>query len=327
MTMIPSLQTFTRALLTPDLSFKTLTDAQALTDCNGLPALTRSSHFAEARIVCKGGQYLLSMPLTSAALPRIERAASQLRRLTTPWLNRYRILPGELCWSDPMGEGHATDLVLEEFPAGRDFDQALLTEEEPTLLAALDALQAALRTLDFTHNNLKGVNLRWVDGRFVPLRYHDARIGGPEATDNEAFDALRAEIRRSGGRKQTVGDVEATYSPLPSFPGHLWTSSIFEGLVLVQDESGFGYVDTSNNPVIAPRFRWAGDFREGRAEVETEEGMGLIDRAGNYVIPASYEIVDYCPAQSVVRVRQNGRWALFDLLGRRLTEFGMKFEA
>lgn len=327
MTMIPSLQTFTRALLTPDFSFKTLTDAQVLTDGNGLPVLTRTTLFAEARIAYKGRQYLLSMPLTSAALPRIERAASQLRRLTTPWLNRYRILPGELRWTGPTGEEHATDLMLEEYPAGRTFEEALLTEEEPTLLAALDALQAALRTLDFTHNNLKCVNLRWVNGRFVPLRYHDARIGGPEATDNEAFDVLRAEIRRSGGRKQTVGDVAAAYSPLPSFPGHLWTSSIFEGLVLVQDESGYGYVDTSNNPVISPRFRWAGDFREGRAEVETDDGMGLIDRTGDYVIPARYEIVDYRPAQSVVRVRQNGRWALFDLLGRRLTEFGMKFEA
>lgn len=327
MTMIPTLQSFARALLAPDLSLKTLADARAVTDGNGLPLLTRTSRFAEAEVEWKGGRYLLSMPLTSAALPRIEHAASHLRGLTVPWLNRYRILPAELHWTDSTGEEHTSDLVLEEYPAGRDFDHALLTEEEPTLLAALDTLQAAFKTLGFTHNNLKGANLRWAGGRFVPLRYHDARIGGPEETDDAAFDALRAEIRRSGGRKQTVGDVAAAYSPLPSFPGHLWTSSIFEGLVLVQDESGFGYVDTANNPVIAAHFRWAGDFREGRAEVETEEGMGLIDRTGRYVIPPRYEIVDYCPATSVVRVRDNGRWALFDLLGRRLTEFGMKFEA
>ena len=54
--------------------------------------------------------------------------------------------------------------------------------------------------------------------------------------------------------------------------------------------------------------------------------MGLIDREGRYVIRPEYEIVDYDPAQSVVRVRQHGRWALFDYLGRRLTEFGDREE-
>ena len=35
-----------------------------------------------------------------------------------------------------------------------------------------------------------------------------------------------------------------------------------------------------------------------------------------------FEIVDYDPAESIVRVRLDGRWALFDHLGHRLTEFG-----
>lgn len=120
----------------------------------------------------------------------------------------------------------------------------------------------------------------------------------------------------------TLSDTTASYSPRRRLTGHRWTSHAFEGLVCVEDEGGYGFVDTDNRPVIPARFRWAGDFREGRAEVETETGMGLIDREGRYVIRPEYEIVDYDPAQSVVRVRQHGRWALFDYLGRRLTEFG-----
>ena len=89
----------------------------------------------------------------------------------------------------------------------------------------------------------------------------------------------------------------------------------------MEDDNGFGFVDTDNNPVIPAQFVWAGDFREGRAEVQTQTGMGLIDRRGCYVIPPEYEIVDYDPAASVVHVRNNGHWALFDYLGRRLTEF------
>lgn len=63
-------------------------------------------------------------------------------------------------------------------------------------------------------------------------------------------------------------------------------------------------MDTENNPVIRPQYTWAGDFREGRAEVETPSGMGLIRPPGTLRHPAEYEIVDYAPAESVVRVRK-----------------------
>ena len=191
------------------------------------------------------------------------------------------------------------------------------------LLAALDALQAALGELEFTHNNLKEANLRWHRGRFVPIRYYDARIGAaePGTADREAFDVLRHRIAEAPVPRQTANDVTVPYNPLRSLTGHRWTSHVFEGLVCVEDDNGFGFVDTDNNPVIPAQFVWAGDFREGRAEVQTQTGMGLIDRRGCYVIPPEYEIVDYDPAASVVHVRNNGHWALFDYLGRRLTEF------
>lgn len=184
-------------------------------------------------------------------------------------------------------------------------------------------MQAALGELEFTHNNLKETNLRWHRGRFVPIRYYDARIGTAElgTGDREAFAALRHRIAEAPAPRQTANDVTAHYNPLRRLTGHRWTSHVFEGLVCVEDDNGFGFVDTDNNPVIPAQFVWAGDFREGRAEVQTQTGMGLIDRRGCYVIPPEYEIVDYDPAASVVHVRNNGHWALFDYLGRRLTEF------
>lgn len=258
--MTPTLQLFTRALLTPDLSFKTLADARAATGADGLPRLMRTTRFAEAEITWRGRQWLLSMPLSPAALASVER-----------------------------------------------------------LLAALDTLETALRELNFSHNNLRAGNLRWSGGRFVPLRYHDAHFG--PSGDGAAFESLREQVRRTAD-PMCVGDTEAVYTPHRRLTGHRWTSHVFEGLVCVEDDEGFGFVDTENNPVIRPQYTWAGDFREGRAEVETPSGMGLIDRQGRYVIPPEYEIVDYAPAESVVRVRKDGRWAEFDYLGRRLTEFG-----
>ena len=40
--MTATIQHFTRALLTPDLSLATLSDARAVTDCNGMPRMVRT---------------------------------------------------------------------------------------------------------------------------------------------------------------------------------------------------------------------------------------------------------------------------------------------
>ena len=153
--MTPTLNDFTRALLTPDLSFATLADARAVTDRQGLPRLRRTTRFAEARIEWRGGSWLLFLPLAPQALLRIERTAARLRRLTSNLLASYRILPGEMQWCDTLGTPRTTDLILQELPAGAEFSTALETEEPATLLAALDTLQEGLRSLGFNHRNLK----------------------------------------------------------------------------------------------------------------------------------------------------------------------------
>ena len=322
--MTPTLQTFTRALLTPDLSFQTLADARIATGTNGLPQLMRTTRFVETEITWRGKQWLLSMPLSPAAMIAVERMASQLGRLTTDRLTEYRILPSEMHWVDAAGHTQSCDLIVQHLPESISFTEALHTEPAARLLAEIDVLQNALQTLNFSHNNLRPDNLRWAGGRFIPLRYHDARFG-TSASDDDAFEFLRQQIRQTAD-PMCVSDVEATYSPEPRLAGHRWTSHIFEGLICVEDENGFGFVDPDNKPVIPAQYIWAGDFREGRAEVETATGMGLIDRQGRYVIPPEYEIVDYMPAESIVRVRKNGLWAEFDYLGRQMTNFGTNNE-
>lgn len=322
--MTPTLQIFTRGVLTPDLSLRTLTEARAVTEAGGLPRLMRTTRFVEAEITWRDSQWLLSMPLSPGALFAVERPASQLKRLNTDWLTEYRILPGELRWTDAAGCAQSCDLVLQHLPAGRPFSKVLYEKPTDELLAALDALQSALRELNFTHNNLRGDNLLWTGGRFIPLRYHHASFNTPGG-DDAAFEALREQVRQCAD-PMCVSDVTASYTPLRRLTGHIRTGNVFEGLICVEDAGGFGYVDTDNNPVIPAQFDWAGDFREGRAEVETPTGMGLIDRQGCYVIPPEYEIVKYDPVESVVYVRKNGLWAEFDYLGRQTSEFGTVVE-
>ena len=169
--MTATIQHFTRALLTPDLSLATLSDARAVTDRNGMPRMVRTTRFAEAEIEWRGERWLAAMPLTPAALPRIERTASVLRRMNTEHLTQFRILPEEMRWTDALGNERRTGLVLQQLP-GREFAEALLTEDKTVLLAALDTLREALRELEFTHNNLRESNLRWHRGRIIPIRYY-----------------------------------------------------------------------------------------------------------------------------------------------------------
>lgn len=140
-----------------------------------------------------------------------------------------------------------------------------------SLRSALDKLEAGLSELDFSHNNLKPGNLYVTsDGRLIPVRYHFARFG--EGHDAEGFERLRQFVREQGGKGQMLCDAEPSrYTTLPEFPGHLFVGEMSDQLVRVEDETGYGFVDTENRPVIAPQFVWAADFREGRAEVQTAQ--------------------------------------------------------
>ena len=176
-----------------------------------------------------------------------------------------------------------------------------------------------------SHNNLKPGNLYVTsDGRLIPVRYHFARFG--EGHDAEGFERLRQFVREQGGKGQMLCDAEPSrYTTLPEFPGHLFVGEMSAQLVRVAEETGYGFVDTENRPVIAPQFVWAADFREGRAEVQTAQGMGLIDKRGHYVIEPRYEIVDYNPYTGCSRIRSEGLWALADYNGRIVGGFTPRY--
>lgn len=321
--ILPTIETFRRALLAPDCSMRTLHGLKVRTTADGMPQLTRTSRFAEAAATLGAGTVTVAMPLTTAALPAVERIAAATGRITSPWIVRVRILRGELLWQGPTGAPCSCDLLVEELPDGCSFEEALRTVPAQQLRAALGALRAELRRLGLAHRNLKPATLRWSGGRLVPVRWYDAAAG---ADDDEAFALLERRIERASEAAMCVSDTAAEYAAPRRFDGHLWVGNLFEGLVCVEDETGYGYVDAENRPVIESRFCWAGDFREGRAEVELPGGMGLIDRTGRYVIPPCQEIVDYDPVRSVVRVRSGGLWALYDITGERLTPFGTEIE-
>lgn len=321
--MTPTIHHFFEALSLPRVSFETLAAIRPELRGDASPAICRRTRFAEAEVTLDGAKHLLCCPLCSAAILSVESSAARLKYTQSRFLTSYRILRHEMRYTDATGHGHLCDVVLHSLPAGRPLSEALdegVCGEE--IAEELQRMQQEFLTLGFTHGSICAGNIYLTPaGRLVAVRYHHSRFG--EGSDAEAFEALRRLVSEKslGG---VLHDLPApTYrATQPDFSHHRRVGRMAEQLILVEDEAGYGFVDTSARTVIEPQFKWAEEFREGRAEVETASGcMGLIDKRGRYVIEPLYAIVDYDDRTGISRVRQGEQWALFDYEGQQLTDF------
>ena len=306
------------ALCSPTTSFKVLGELV----WDNAPII-RSTYFAETRIKLGDCDYLLSMPLTAVAMHRVERFCVLKRHLKSTVVPPMRIMRDEMHYTDTTGNECSCDILLEPLPKALPYTDALAnaaydSTEAESLLAAIDTLEEELRLVDISLNNLRKENI-YIDqeGLLRPIRWYHAtnHAGG----DKEGFAQLREEILRNREATELHDSQKAYCTPL-ALDGHLAIRSMFEGLIAVEDESGWGFVDCNNHTVIEPKFSWVSDFREGRAEVEINQAMGLIDKSGNYIIEPGYDIIDYDQVSGQSRAKRGEQWHTFDYAGCELQQ-------
>ena len=196
-------------------------------------------------------------------------------------------------------------------------------QEAHKMISSLEALRQALHLADVSHNNIRKENLL-IDSRGViyPIRWFYAtdHAGG----DDQPLESIIKEVAA------IVPELNLRANATPLHPDawangldeYLYCGNPHEGLIAVESEEGWGYVDCNGCEVIKPQYIWANDFCEGRAEVQTPQGMGLIDKQGEYVIDPIYEAVEFDVDLGWVRVCHNNQWALFDYSGRQMSEWG-----
>ncbi len=311
---------FISALLSPLGSLNILRSAVAKRDNEGGVAISRTTHFADARIEWRGQSYLLSLPLTVQGASMAQRSSVRLRTMRSNLLLEYRVLPSEMSFVDSLGRPAQSDLLIEELPAGRELHQCIGELDPLRLYGAIDQLECEFARLTLSHSNLKMENLIIdEDYTLYPLRLHYATL---QEESNGEFDALRQAVAQRlcvECPPPKGGDVRAKEPQPNKMYGYLNVGNPFEGLVVFQSQEGYGYLDAeSGEVVIPPRYVWAGDMREGRAEVETGEGMGLIDAKGRYIIEPHYQIVEFDPRTGLSTVRKNDKWTTLDYEGRPL---------
>ncbi len=307
---------FISALLLPIDSMKTLSAAVARRDVGGGVVVSRTTHFADARVEWCGKSYLLSLPLTSQGASMAQRASVRLRGLRSNLLLEYRVLPLEMGFVCSLGRPERSDLLLEELPTGRELHQCIGELDPLRLYDAISLLEREFARLGLSHSNLKMENLI-IDENYTlyPLRLHYSTL---READNSDFEALRQAVAQRLCVECPPSGSSTECEPNAMY-GYLNVGNPFEGLVVFQSEEGYGYLDAeSGAEVIPPHYVWAGDMREGRAEVETAAGMGLIDAKGRYIIEPHYQIVEFDPRTGLSEVRKNDKWTTLDYEGRPL---------
>ena len=65
-------------------------------------------------------------------------------------------------------------------------------------------------------------------------------------------------------------------------------SNFSEGLAAVRINNDIGYINTSGNFVIEPKYYWAGEFKQGLAVVNYNDSVGVIDKNGNEIIKPKF---------------------------------------
>lgn len=93
-------------------------------------------------------------------------------------------------------------------------------------------------------------------------------------------------------------------------------SSADSGLHRVRKDGLYGFVNTSGDWIVEPRFKMAGNFREGLAWVQEDDLTGFIEPSGGYAIePVFTDTTSFSEGLAGVRMPREDRWAFCDRKG------------
>jgi WG containing repeat len=93
-----------------------------------------------------------------------------------------------------------------------------------------------------------------------------------------------------------------------------------EGRCIVEDDDGYGCLDTEGNWIVKPQYWDIQNFSEGLAATAIDRNeWGFLDLAGNVAIPFQFE--EATPFyEGLAGVKINGKWGFIDKLGKVVIE-------
>ncbi|MFI3319378.1 MAG: WG repeat-containing protein [Rikenellaceae bacterium] len=335
-----TIDSFKQCLKTPQQSLKTFQQSghelKVVTDESGEPLICRTTNFAEATIMRVGDGQLfhLSLPLDDSVLRMCERAEVILSQINSNLFGEYSVLRDELQYTHWDGSVKYMDLLLTSIPKGQPIDTFINQNDDCRfIMKAIDVMEAEMAKYNLSYNGMSPrCIIVGVNHNLYMTRLHTIKQGADQSEQRAkemsmlrewVVKQLDCDICRYA---EDCSDVVNSYGNKNQCLDHyLSVSNPFEGIICVQAEDGYHYVDASDSPIFEGTYIWASDFKEGRAEVEISSGMGLIDKSGRYVIPAEFDIVEYDVESGYSRVRKGSKWALYDYSGEQILPFEERY--
>ncbi len=288
---------------------------------------------------------LITLPMSVDRVERCRLLELHISSLKVDVMTPYSVECVKFSQTDNPSRSILTDIVIQRLPEGltlAEWSVAWGQRRENTLsikpsieeiYCAITLLDQTLRRLNIYFKGSRGISPDSIvvgeDGLLYPTHYANMRIGRHSGQRSEC-DILRQWLETMSGVKQDVGDGDNKKKRYPirlaePLAGHLSVGLLIEGRAMIEEPTGWGFVDADNRIVVAPYYRYITNFSEGRAVVQSERGWGLIDLNGVEIIPSIYESIGYNVATGISSVRQGDRWGYFSYMGEQLTPISIDY--
>ncbi len=304
-------------------------------------SVSRSRDSVEFMVAEDGGeQLLITLPMSVEGVEQSRLLKYHIDRLRVGVMTSYDVEYAKFTCEYGDHCSISGDVVVQHIGRGVALDRWCEQERDRASVAAMyraiSLLDETLRSCNLCFVGRGGIAANGVvvgeDALLYPFRYANLSVGCA-SDDKSGCEQLRKYVEGRFGwsedalseELQSVKMAKYEWRSGECFEGHLYSGELNEERVLVEDTTGWGFVDGENRVVVESRYLRALPFDEGRAMVQSESGWGLIDLYGEEVIPAKYDGIEYRNKSGVSCVRRGDKWSYFSYRGEQLTPFNIDY--
>ncbi len=248
------------------------------------------------------------VPVIEEAREHLSNTNYELIRRRPPFLTQYQLHRAVARGRDLRAQPLICEAMVQQLPIGERLSVSIIgmnSRMTERLYGAVANLEQAMMIHGVRFDSLPINSLiLGADGRLYPYRYDTIKfvdkIEGCDSLDE--CDDLRRKIELSTGHAAKQSRYPAERSPYrntlcDTYGGYISCRTLSEGLIAVESETGWGFVDEMHNVVIKPKYMSVSDFSDGHAAVQLthNERYGLIDREGDFILKPIYTLIEIDP--------------------------------
>jgi hypothetical protein len=115
----------------------------------------------------------------------------------------------------------------------------------------------------------------------------------------------------------TTGSYAQKVKSKPKSSTYDYQGPYCDGLARVKTNQKWGFIDTSGNVVVPPKYNQVENFVDGLAKVRTGQRWGLVDKTGAVIIKPTFEWI-YDFQDGIAKVKIDGEEYYMDRNGQRV---------